>query len=444
MTGVSPEVVPSIWETLTAASHYYYQALVRAAPPRVRRVIKRPVNLILLVLTVVWAAFVYSEWLNLGDDYLDWDWMLISSGPAVIPTIYLSAGMRAEFYRVFRQLLRTSGTPDFTILRTQTRRDFEGYAARLERHGACIIATAEFLTITYVFLGDLVGVVGFRALTWSNIGPMLPLLALCTGGGWIAGKRFGRLLANASLLHFLDAYGWKIRLIPGHPDRVGGMRRFGTFLIYQFRFAAVPMIWLAAWAIVAPHWRHPQELFDRLKDIYGWHLSLPHWFTEHCIAEISPGHWLCSQMGYSRYSAAFAALWLIAFTYMAISIAVPLYRVHLRMRSAKRALVDEIGPELLRRQANNRHVLGSAGTPERALEALSRYATTAKSIDDLRKLPVWPLDMRTVTIFAVSKFVTYVLPLAAYMAASGKANDSGFGWMLAQPLHLVSYVAKFL
>ncbi|MEK7993222.1 MAG: hypothetical protein AAB403_05400 [Planctomycetota bacterium] len=420
-----------------------YDSLVRAAPPRLRRFIKRPINVALAGLTIAWALFLASEWTAYGEKIMDWDWMLISSGPAFIPTIYLSSRIRPEFYRVFRSILRGGGLPNVTILRTDTRLQFEEYARQLERRGGWLIAGAEFATISYVFVASTMPQADSGAIYDGSTVRMFVLLVLCTFCGWIAGTRFGRLHANASLLRFLDRHGWRMRLIPGHPDGFGGMNRFGTFLIFQFSFTAVPLTWLVVWAIIAPFWDHPAEFLDRLNKIYGWKLQLPDLITRECWNDRS-GTQICSEHVYPDYSGPFMVLWLIAFGYMIAAVIFPLYRIHQRMVVAKQEITTQIGTELRQRYAAGRHALTTANTPGQALDALDQYSRTVGTMEDLRTLQIWPLGIRAVVVLIATKFLVYGLPLAAYMATSSNASEGGIARYIAAPLGWIVQLIKLL
>jgi hypothetical protein len=204
----------------------------------------------------------------------------------------------------------------------------------------------------------------------------------------------------------------------------------------------VPLVWLAAWTILCPDWDQPGEFLRRLHDIYGWNLSLPHWIADHCHPV--NGIQTCAFTGYDRYSLPFAVLWMIALGYLIAGVILPLYRVHGRMVRAKREVTDLVRPELSRRAFDGRQRIAAARTPDQMLDALDSYARNAKAADDVRKLSVWPLDIRTIAIFSTTKTVAYGVPLAVYMAATSHKVDSQLAHVFIAPLQILQYAVRLI
>ena len=80
----------------------------------------------------------------------------------------------------------------------------------------------------------------------------------------------------------------------------------------------------------------------------------------------------------------------------------------------------------------------------RKIDALDSYARNAKAADDVKKLSVWPLDVRTVAIFSATKAVTYGLPLALYMASRSHKVDGQMAQVLVTPLKILQYVVRLI
>ena len=67
--------------------------------------------------------------------------------------------------------------------------------------------------------------------------------------GGMVGHRLGTIFAFGRLAKMFEAHGVELHLVPGHPDRAGGLASLGRFLLFQGVLSGLILVWLSFWLI---------------------------------------------------------------------------------------------------------------------------------------------------------------------------------------------------
>lgn len=181
------------------------------------------------------------------------DWLLISGGLALLVGVHLSHGVPEALERCLRRL------GDRGVIRVPTTldelsRDMENCVLR---RWAPIAGGVVAAGIALAFLG---------AYGLEGLLRRLPLVLAEVFGGYIAGCYLGRMACYGSLGRYLGKHGCSLRLIPGHPDGVGGWAPIGDFFFFQAVIAGIPAAFVAIWLMLIgftgfhqryAHWQEP-------------------------------------------------------------------------------------------------------------------------------------------------------------------------------------------
>lgn len=88
--------------------------------------------------------------------------------------------------------------------------------------------------------------------------------------GLLCAHRLGSSASFGGFAQFLSAPSIRWRLVPGHPDGVGGVGSFGRYLAYQGFLSAIPLVWLTFWIIAGPLWPEADYLKWTAMQVVLW------------------------------------------------------------------------------------------------------------------------------------------------------------------------------
>jgi hypothetical protein len=171
----------------------------------------------------------------------------------------------------------------------------------------------------------------------------------------------------------------RLRVIPGHPDAVAGLKPVGNFYFRQAMVVGIPAIFLAVWLVLIP---------------------LPYF------------------QSYAGWQKSYRGLLVLAIIFEALSFMVPLWWFHGEMSKQKRILLkeaDELSAEIAQIQRNlveAQSIDEMKAFKEKLEEKTARYLV-------IEQLPVWPIDLKTKRLFSISN-IALVVPLVSEYAGLSK------------------------
>jgi hypothetical protein len=290
-----------------------------------------------------------------------WDWLLISGWFALITGLLLAHNVPDKLEHMLDRLANREA---LAVTPEQLHSFKQELETRVQKYwalgGASTVALAILVAFAFAFPG--------RQVYFK-----IPLILAEMLGGYIAGCYLGRMACYGTLGSWLKSAGIELRVIPGHPDSVGGLKPIGDLYFYQAMVVAIPAMFLAIWLLLIP---------------------LPYF------------HPL-----YHHWQRAYAGLLALTILFEMLAFLMPLRSFHREMERQKRILLreaDKLAPEIAeiqRKLAEDQPADETKALKDSLADKTARYWA-------IEQLPAWPIDLKTKRLFRLNN-VALLLPLIA-------------------------------
>lgn len=188
------------------------------------------------------------------------DWLLLSGGLTLLVGIHQAHAIPEALERTLRRIWDRGVLQSGSSLDELTGELETAVVTRWAPIGGAVVAAS----IALAFAG---------AFPSGQLLSRIPLVVTEVCGGYLAGCYLGRMACYGRLGKFLRRRGDALRLIPGHPDGVGGWTPIGNFFFFQAAVAGVPAAFLAIWLLLI-RFSAFQERYFRWQEPYGYLLAL--------------------------------------------------------------------------------------------------------------------------------------------------------------------------
>jgi hypothetical protein len=156
-----------------------------------------------------------------------WDWLLISGWFALITGLLLAHNVPDKLEHMLDRLANREA---LAVTPEQLHSFKQELETRVQKYwalgGASTVALAILVAFAFAFPG--------RQVYFK-----IPLILAEMLGGYIAGCYLGRMACYGTLGSWLKSAGIELRVIPGHPDSVGGLKPIGDLYFYQAMVVAI-------------------------------------------------------------------------------------------------------------------------------------------------------------------------------------------------------------
>ncbi len=189
----------------------------------------------LLIAIVIILAY---EFIAFGPNVRVWDPLFVSGALALVVGLEVAMQLPARMREMLIRLQRRGALSLEEPAIAQLVDDLE--------------ARAELIGQSVGLLGAVVMVIAFLIVYGLGVRTRVFILAVAIGGGYFAGRTFGRGIAYGSLGPVLRARGLRLVPQPAHLDGAAGLKPVGDFYFFQAMIVAIPALFLAVWWVVIP------------------------------------------------------------------------------------------------------------------------------------------------------------------------------------------------
>jgi hypothetical protein len=308
-------------------------------------------------ITISLIAFSFALETSVAVSEGRYDWLLLSGWLAFMFGLWLANGLPERL--------------DYTLDRLVDR---GALAITLERLGSFKNELETKIVRCWAPSGGLlIALAMFGAFAIGGQLHKLLLMLFEMLGGYIAGCYLGRMVYYGALGFLINKARIELRVIPGHPDAVAGLKPVGDYFLRQAMVVGVPAMFLAVWLVLIP---------------------LPYFLPL-----------------YQRWEVPYSGLLALAILFEVLSFVVPLRWFHREMFQQKRILLreaDRLSVEIVEIQRNL-----AEGRPEDEMKALKELVEQKTGRHTLiEKVPTWPIDFKATRIFSIGNFVL-LIPLVS-------------------------------
>jgi hypothetical protein len=347
----------------------------------------RAAFLFLVVFALGYAVYDVGTSLRVGFDVRCWNWPNITITLALILALYLARQidrrMRDALHALWLQGTFPEAADPTATLQERI------LAGRGRREAGCALLILLVMIAAYAWTEAPRLLWLMAALQSPQVETSMWEEAVGLGGavtlgllsGLVAGAFFGRLATYGSMGAVLADKGTELNIRPGHFDGANGLKPVGDFYLYQALLTAIPLIWLAGWALALP-----------------WYASAP------CFVEVDPSYlWRLRWQFYGQ--------WLVvaSFTYFGFVRAVFLLRR--RLIDARADLVRNRLPQIEAEIARLKGLLSAPAEAERRDAIEARIHDLAREHWAIRHMSVWPMDRATFSKYAPVEIASNVVPV---------------------------------
>ena len=229
-----------------------FSPLGRAAPGELGMPETRRVELAIIV--AVYLACCIWVAMRIQDLFLfengRWDDPMLSSGFATaLAAIGLSLWIERRYLRMINYLNQGHLIQDQSGSLHAIHQDILAFRGRLRL--ILPLAISAMMVPGFIFAFIRMSDADWNALEDAK---QLEFFAGSVVLGVLAGHRLGTTAGLGGFAAFLARDGIRWRLVPGHPDKLGGVGSFGGYLAYQGFLCAIPLIWLTFWIVAGRFW----------------------------------------------------------------------------------------------------------------------------------------------------------------------------------------------
>jgi hypothetical protein len=172
----------------------------------------------------------------------------------------------------------------------------------------------------------------------------------------------------------------RLNVRPGHFDGANGLKPVGDFYLYQALLTAIPLLWLAGWALI-----------------------LPWYYSAACFGEVDPSYtWRVRWQFYGQ--------WLVVASFTYVGFIRPVLALRRRLAERRDDLRRNRIPQIEAEIAALKGTLAAAGEGERrSIE--TRIDDLAREHWAIRNMSCWPMDRGTFQKYAPVEIVSNVAPV---------------------------------
>jgi hypothetical protein len=199
--------------------------------------------------------------------------------------------------------------------------------------------------------------------------------------GLVAGAFFGRLATYGSMATVLADRRTELNVRPGHFDGANGLKPVGDFYLYQALLTAIPLLWLAGWALALP-----------------WYYAAP------CFGEVDPSYvWRVRWQFYGQ--------WLVVASFTYLGFIRPVFALRRRLIETRNDLLENRIPQIEAEIARLKGTLAATLEAERRNSIETRVHDLAREHWAIRNMSCWPMDKGTFHKYAPVEIVSNVAPV---------------------------------
>lgn len=209
----------------------------------------------------------------------------------------------------------------------------------------------------------------------------LPLTGVVSG--LVAGAYFGRLATYGSLASQIADDRITVRIHPGHFDGANGLRPVGHFYLFQAMLTAIPLLWLAGWAI-----------------------AFPAYLASPCLAQYVPAD-------YARVVQwQFFAQWLVVAFFTYLGFVRPILQLRRKVSTQHRKLLAHRLPDIAVEVDKLRSIWATCDDSVEKKRVEDELLKLSHERWHIRNMWFWPMDRNTLRKYLSIEFIASVLPLA--------------------------------
>lgn len=288
------------------------------------------------------------------------DPLLMSGAATYVVALFLAQHADEKMRRTVRRLIQrdvlsgaSTATLDELLQKKAGRGSFWG----------CVVAAAVVLGAFFPYI----------AAVGINILVVLEVCLACSAGYFL-----GRMATYGRLGTYLRKAKVRVKVEPGHPDGVAGLKPLGEFYFFQATVVAIPGVFLGSWLVVLTVW----------------------------------------ETVYESWKVPYLLLLGVALAFFNLAFIVPLWWFHKTMSDQKQEYLNE-ADKVSRLITNDRNRLREVAS-EVEREALDKQlAANMQRFRDIEGMPVWPVDARIRGKYSLSNLLLS-LPIASFMATEHK------------------------
>jgi hypothetical protein len=196
----------------------------------------------------------------------------------------------------------------------------------------------------------------------------------------------------------------RLNVRPGHFDGANGLKPVGDFYLYQALLTAIPLVWLAGWALVLP-----------------WYFGAP------CSGVVDPDYiWRVRWQFYGQ--------WLVVATFTYFGFVRPVFALRHRLIVTRNELWKTRAPQVEAEIVRLKAALPGISDDDEKGAIETKIHDLAREHWAIRNMNCWPMDRSTFHKYAPVEIVSNVAPVLVGPflsftdgAASGQdAGSSGF------------------
>lgn len=312
---------------------------------------------LIVFFSLIFTAICVWEFLREGFSLSKWDLLLLSGLVLLTVGIWLSMHVPGKMNDTLTRLSNRG------VLDT-TGEKLKQFRITLESR-TIVWGCAAGLIVGIAILVAFLGAFGRDEFSWARIS----LTALEVFGGYIAGWYLGRMASYGRLGLLLKKGGIPVRLTPGHPDGVAGLKPIGNFYFFQAMVASIPAIYLGFWLIVMPF--YPVE------------------------------------SGYDRWKEPYLGLLPLALAFEILAFLVPIWFFHWEMQKQKSALqpeADSLGRNMMQLETE----LSELRNTQKYDLLKDHLSHMTKRYFDIENMPTWPVDIKTRRRFTRNNLLLFI------------------------------------
>lgn len=224
----------------------------------------------------------------------------------------------------------------------------------------------------------------------------LPLTGVLSG--IVVGAYFGRLATYGSLASQIAKDRIVVRVHPGHFDGANGLRPIGNFYLFQAMLTAIPLLWLAGWAI-----------------------AMPTYLASPCLAEhVSPGFAQTVQWQ-------FFGQWLVVAFFTHLGFVRPVIELRRKVASVHQTLLNQRIPAIEEqvKQMNSTWSESNDDAEKKRIE--TELLTLSRERWHIQNMSFWPMDRNMLRKYLSIELASSVLPVAIgpFLALQNAGGASG-------------------
>jgi hypothetical protein len=372
----------------------------------------------IVVFALVYFVYDVGGSLAHGVPLRCWNWLNITITFALILALYLARRIDGRMRDALHELWLQGTIPEASDRAALQQRILKG---RANREAGCAFLIMLVMISAYAwseapylheFKTVMVSPQVDAGIKWQLAIGFFGAVALGVLSGLVAGAFFGRLATYGSMATVLADPQTRLNVRPGHFDGANGLKPVGDFYLYQALLTAIPLVWLA-----------------------GWALALPWYFGAPCSGVVDPDYiWRVRWQFYGQ--------WLVVATFTYFGFVRPVFALRRRLIVTRDDLLKtrtpQIETEIVRLKGALSGISGDDGRG--AIE--TRIHDLAREHWAIRNMNCWPMNRSTFHKYAPVEIVSNVAPVLVGPLLS--FTDGAVSGQAAGPSDFIGALTSFL